>query len=117
MYDHRQLYDSTSDYFSFGDSMMVLSPAAAKDVCELAASEGLVIARIEGGNWIEPGVFQPRGDFIWDGAEPPVSRDAAHANNLLAAAFVGACAPPLSAFVFTSSPISGWPHAISRSAP
>ena len=116
MYDHRHLYDSPDDYFAFGDSVMVLSPSAALIICEQAATNGRVIARIEGGYWQESNRFQPRIDMIWDGADPPVSADAAHANNLLAAGFIQAHAPPLSAFVFTSSPLTGWPQRVPSGA-
>ncbi|RYE02059.1 MAG: colicin immunity protein [Sphingobacteriales bacterium] len=116
MHDHRHLYDSPDDYFAFGDSVMVLSPTAALIICEQAATNGRVIARIEGGYWHESNRFQPRIDMIWDGADPPISAEAAQSNNLLAAGFIQANTPPLSAFVFTSSPLTGWPQRVPSGA-
>ncbi|MDF2077559.1 hypothetical protein P2Q70_23480 [Pseudomonas mendocina] len=58
---------------------MRLSPEAAIGVCERAASEGVVVSRIEGGIWLNPG-FESRLDCIWDGADPPLAQAAAHTN-------------------------------------
>lgn len=110
MIDRGQLYSSHADFFALGGSVVMrLSPDAARDVCLQAAEHGLVVARIEGGFWLNPG-FESRLDCIWDGADPPLSRADAHLNNLEAAAFIDEKAHNHSAFILTAPPISGWPH-------
>jgi hypothetical protein len=110
MIDRAHLYSSHTDFFALGGSVVMrLSPEAAKHVCLNAATNGLVVARIEGGFWLNPG-FESRLDCIWDGADPPLSQTAAHSNNLQAAAFIEAKAPEHSVFILTAPPISGWPH-------
>ena len=110
MVDRTHLYDSPDDFFSLmGSVSMRLSPKAAVAVCERAAPQGLIVARIEGGIWLDPG-FESRLDCIWDGADPPLSQSEAHANNLKAAEFIQEQAVVHSAFILTAPPISGWPH-------
>ena len=110
MTDRSHLYESPNDFFDLqGSVVMRLSPQAAIGVCARAAAEGLVVARIEGGIWLNPG-FESRLDCIWDGADPPLTEAAAHTNNLLAAKFIQDQAGVHSAFILTAPPISGWAH-------
>lgn len=116
MTDRSRLYESPDDFFDLDGSIaMRLSPGAAIGVCERAASEGVLVARIEGGIWLGPG-FESRLDCIWDGADPPLAQAAAHANNLLALEFIQIQAAVHSAFILTAPPISGWVRARSGRA-
>ena len=108
--DRTRLYDDEVDFYSLGGSVvMKLTPAAAFRVCNTASDHGLVVARVEGGVWHRPG-FEARYDCIWDGADPPLSVEAAATNNCAAAAFVKRMSLAHSAFVLTTPPIAGWPH-------
>lgn len=108
--DRKILYVEERDFYELeGSVAMKLSPQAAIDVCRSAASHGLVVARIEGGIWHDPG-FEARYDCIWDGADPPLSAEAAQQNNDAAAAFVEKESKAHSAFILTAPPITGWPH-------
>lgn len=108
MTDRSRLYKSPDDFFGLdGSVVMRLSPEAAIGVCERAASEGVVVSRIEGGIWLNPG-FESRLDCIWDGADPPLTQASAHTNNLLALEFIQTQAAAHSAFILTAPPISGW---------
>ena len=108
--DRRRLYESPEDFFGLGGSVvMKLTPSAAIDVCLAAAARGIVVARIEGGVWCNPG-FEARVDCIWDGKDPPMSEQLAHTNNLNAAQFIRDEAAVHSAFIITAPPITGWPH-------
>jgi Colicin-E5 Imm protein len=104
------LYKNAADFFlAEGSVWMRLSPAAAIDVCMIAAANGIIVARIEGGIWHSPG-FEMRLDCIWDGADPPISESDAHLNNLAAADFIREEMDFHTAFIFTAPSISGWPH-------
>ena len=61
-----KLHENAEDFFSErGNSTMVLSRAAAEEVCHRAIVRDQVVVRIEGGIW--NGVtFQARRDAIWD---------------------------------------------------
>lgn len=108
--DRNWLYTSEQDFYELdGSVVMKLSPQAALDVCRSAASHGLVVARVEGGFWQDPG-FEARYDCIWDGADPPLGIQAAIANNNAAAAFVESKGQTHSAFILTTPPTTGWPH-------
>jgi hypothetical protein len=108
--DHGRLYDAAEDFFDLkGSVVMKLTPAAAIEVCKEAARRGLVVARIEGGIWHNPG-FEARLDCIWDGADPPLDRQEAEANNVLAAEFVRSESGIHGAFILTAPPLEGWPH-------
>jgi hypothetical protein len=108
MTDRSRLCKSPDDFFGLnGSVVMRLSPDAAIGVCERAASERVVISRIEGGIWLNPG-FESRLDCIWDGADPPLAQEAAHTNNLLALDFIKSQAATHSAFILTAPPMSGW---------
>ncbi|WP_422649918.1 colicin immunity protein [Cupriavidus sp. H18C1] len=84
-----------------------LSTAAAVAGFEKAIEYGLVIARVEGGIWHEPG-FEARIDCIWDGDEPPVAPNAARRNNRLAAEVVRSEGAVHDVFVITASTLNGW---------
>lgn len=104
------IYSDPSDFYALeGTGVMKLTPKAALEVCLLAAKHDVVIARIEGGIWHNPG-FEARSDCIWDGADPPISTHAAEANNLEAAEFVRQESGVHNVFILTAPPLSGWPH-------
>lgn len=108
--DRGRLYIEERDFYELeGSVVMKLSPRAAADVCRSAANHGLVVARIEGGIWHDPG-FEARYDCIWDGANPPLSTEAARENNNAAADFVEREGKTHDAFILTAPPIAGWPH-------
>jgi len=100
-------YADAEDFFSLhGNIVMKLTPEAAIEVCERAAKRGLLVSRIEGGIWRNPG-FEARIDCIWDGAEPPLDAKAAHANNLTAIEFIRSELPEHDTFIITMLPITG----------
>jgi hypothetical protein len=108
--DVGQRYTLAEDFFALeGSVAMKLTPAAAIDVCRIAAQRGLVIARIEGGIWHSPG-FESRLDCIWDGADPPLTFVEAQRNNEDAAKFIAEEKDLHDVFILTAPPISGWPH-------
>jgi hypothetical protein len=108
--DRNRLYTDENDFYELDGSVaMKLSPLAALNVCRSAANHGLVVARIEGGIWHYPG-FEARYDCIWDGADPPLSTEAATVNNNAAAEFVERQSQMHGAFILTAPPITGWPH-------
>ena len=110
MLDRSRLYSSPQDFFDLqGSSVMKLTPTAAIGVCKEAAGRGLVVARIEGGIWHNPG-FEARFDCIWDGSDPPINRQQAELNNLRAAEFVQSESTTHGAFILTVPPLEGWPH-------
>jgi len=103
------LHTNADDFFSgTGNAVMKLTRQATADVCRLAAERGLVIERIEGGIWHNPG-FEARLDCIWDGTDPPLDRDAAEQNNVKAERFVQSAAE-CDSFILTVAPLSGWLH-------
>jgi hypothetical protein len=103
-------YDVASEFFDLdGHAWMLLSPQAAIEVCEQASHRGLVVARVEGGIW-HAGLFEPRIDCIWDGADPPIDVEAAAVNNARAADFIRLRSDHHDTFVLTAPPIAGWPH-------
>ncbi|MDR0780002.1 MAG: colicin immunity protein [Pseudomonadales bacterium] len=106
-----QLYESSDDFFTLGGSaVMQLSTNAAISVCERAAQQGLVVARIEGGIWHSPG-FEARIDCIWDGVDPPVDFEAADRNNLIAAEFIRSESQVHDAFIVTAPRMTGYEQA------
>jgi len=108
------LCDSAEEFFRLGGSVvMKLSPSAAIGVCSKAVERGLVIARIEGGIWRAP-EFEARLDCIWDGADPPIEKEAARRNNQLAVEFIKAEMRNHNAFILTAPPLTGWPHKVAR---
>ncbi len=105
-----KLYDDEQDFYVLeGSVVMMLTPQAAVNVCQSAASHGLVIARIEGGIWHNP-AFEARYDCIWDGADPPLNAEEAQANNDVAVEFIESQREIHGAFILTAPPITGWPH-------
>ena len=108
--DHGKLYLKSRYFYELeGSAAMMLSASAAVDVCRTAAGHKLVIARIEGGIWHNPG-FEARYDCIWDGADPPLGIEEAKANNELAAAFIDRQSRTHGAFILTAPSVTGWPH-------
>ena len=108
--DRGRLYLRAHDFYELeGSVAMKLSPQAALEVCRSAAGNGLVIARVEGGIWHNPG-FEARLDCIWDGVDPPLNQVAAVANNDAAAEFVEKQSQAHDVFILTAPPITGWPH-------
>lgn len=108
--DRSKLYSNADDFYGLsGNNVMKLSPSAAIAVCRTAAHNGLVIARVEGGVWCSPG-FEARLDCIWEGADPPISIEAAAKNNLVAGEFILRQGAVHTAFILTAAPLSGWPH-------
>ena len=108
--DRQKLYNSASDYFDLGGSVvMQLSRAAAIDVCRKAAAKGLLVVRIEGGIKRDR-TFEARLDAIWDGTDPPIDPDKAEQNNLRAADFIHLQHRDYNAFIVTDAPLTGWRH-------
>jgi hypothetical protein len=100
-------YADPEDFFElYGSIVMILTTEAAIDVCQRAAWRGLLVSRIEGGIWHNPG-FEARIDCIWDGGEPPLDTQAAHKNNLAAIEFIRSKLPEHDSFVISSLPITG----------
>ena len=109
-FERNRLYDMAEDFFrAQGSGVTKLSPAATLSVCLSASSRGLVVARIEGGIWHNPG-FEARVDCIWDGVDPPVDSASAAGNNADAAEFVREESAVHNCFVVTAPPVGGWPH-------
>lgn len=106
--DRQKLYGSADAFFSLeGTVLMKLTPQAAIAVCEAAAAKGLIVVRVEGGVWHNPG-FESRLDCIWDGDDPPISIEGAHLNNRRAAAFIQAKAATHDVFILTTPAITGY---------
>ncbi|WP_042267776.1 colicin immunity protein [Paraburkholderia heleia] len=106
--DRTKRYTDADDYFSLGGSIvMKLSAEAAISVCTNAAEHGVIVSRIEGGIWHNPG-FEARIDCIWDGAEPPIDLNSARVNNLAAIEFIRSELPEHDTFIITAPSISGW---------
>jgi Colicin-E5 Imm protein len=107
-YDIAKLYDTSDVFFEQNRAVsMFLTTEAAKDVCRKALRRGLLITRIEGGIWHNPG-FEARVDCIWDGVSPPASHEQADKNNTRALDFVTREAALHDAFVVTAAPMAGW---------
>ena len=112
-FDVTKLFDSPSEFFKFGGSAtMKLSARASYDFCQEASRRNFIIMRIEGGIWND-GCFEARFDCIWDGLDPPVTKDEAIENNNDAAEFIRIestlvrhDSAPYNAFIFTARPIS-----------
>ncbi|WP_338640041.1 colicin immunity protein [Burkholderia pyrrocinia] len=106
--DRSRIYASAEDFFTLGGSViMKLASHAAVSVCKEAAARGILVIRIEGGIWHNPG-FEARIDCIWDSkVMPPIDRDVAHASNMLAADFVESERLVHDVFIITSMMHSG----------
>lgn len=100
--DHQISYDSAQEFFFLeGSVVMKLSTAAAIGVCEQATEKDLIVWRVEGGIWRNPG-FDARVDCIWDGADSPVEFEAAEKNNIAAANFIRSKSSVLDVFIITA---------------
>ena len=88
---------------------MKLTPKAAIEACEFAASQKVVVVRVEGGIWHAPG-FEARVDCIWDGIDPPTTEPSAQINNRQAASFIREQERIHSAFVLTTAGFQGYEH-------
>ena len=105
--DRSVLYDSADSFFTLsGSVVMKLTPAAAIQVCREAGRRGIMVLRVEGGIWHSPG-FEARIDCIWDGADPPTNQAKVHDNNVRAARFIQAESSVHSAFILTTTSITG----------
>ena len=86
--DSLRRYESADDFFALnGSVVMKMTVAAAISVCEQAISHGLVVSRVEGGIWHNPG-FEARLDCIWDGADSSVDKVSVEKSNRFAAIFI-----------------------------
>lgn len=104
MFDRAGLFERGGDFFAQqGSAVMKLTPAAAKEVCRAAFGHGILVMRVEGGIWHNPG-FEARGDCIWDGLDPPVPASVAEDNNRQAGRFVEEESAGHSAFIITGAP-------------
>jgi hypothetical protein len=104
--DKSKIYSSADDFYALeGNYIMILKPYAALEVCQSALSRGLLISRIEGGVW-DGRRFQPMGDCIWDGVDPPVQGGVALINNAKACGFIEEASKEHNAFVLTTAPVS-----------
>lgn len=107
--DRLKRYDSYLDFFELdGSVVMRLTKSAAIEICERGVSHGRVVARIEGGLWLDP-YFEARGDCIWDGVSPPASAQVAEQNNIAARSFILEAAEDVDVFIITAPPMTGWP--------
>lgn len=108
--DRARLYDSSIDFFELnGSVVMKLTPNAAQEVCNKALEHGLVVVRIEGGIWHNPG-FEARLDCIWDGVDPPVSETEAAINNARALEMIREEIEVHDVFIITTAPLTGYKH-------
>lgn len=102
------LYDDADLFFRHaGVSSMKLTATAALEVCQKALAFGVMVTRVEGGIWHNPG-FEARVDCIWDGCSPPITQNDARANNCRAADFVVMESKAHDVFVITTAPLTGW---------
>ena len=110
--DRQKLYDKAMDFFDLaGNAVMKLSRKAAADACRNAALQGVLVVKIEGGIW-RNGTFEARLDAIWNGADPPTSKEIACRNNLNAADFIRSQDASYNAFIITTSCMTGYRHRI-----
>lgn len=106
--DRLRRYEDGSDFFELdGSVVMRLTRSAAIEVCARAASHMRIVARIEGGVWLDP-YFEARGDCIWDGESPPVPKKVAEQNNIAARSFILEAAEDIDVFIITAPRLSGW---------
>lgn len=88
MTDKSKLYTSIHDFFILGgDVNMRLSRETAIELCESAIDYDILIWKIEGGIFHNP-KFEARLDAIWDGVDPPISKEEAIENNNFAVKFL-----------------------------
>jgi hypothetical protein len=84
--DKSKIYGDPEDFFRLkGNVIMTLTPSAAQKVCLLAAERGLTIIGVDGGIIRDDGKIQSRIDCSWCTQNPPpLSKEAAHRNNMRA---------------------------------
>ena len=87
MSKYSTLNDSSDTFLRQHDREMLLNGPAAVEACRRADSAGLYIVRVEGGQWLNPGIMA-RLDSIWCLSRSPSSRDEAREWNLSAAEFI-----------------------------
>lgn len=105
-----ELFDQPEMFFSTaGSAVMKLTPSAAAKACESASAHDLVVVRVEGGIWHNPG-FEARVDCIWDGDDPPLCGNQVRENNLEAVEFIRSESATHSAFILTVAPKTGYKH-------
>lgn len=103
--DTRKIYADPNEFYVLeGSFIMILEPQAAMAVCESSFDHHQLISRIEGGIWSGK-KFQPRGDCIWDGADPPIKDEDARINNAEASRFIEEANEEHNAFVLTTAPL------------
>jgi hypothetical protein len=108
--DRTELYDTPEPLFAGGGNAVAkLTDRAAAAACAAASELGLVVVRVEGGIWRDPG-FEARGDCIWDGIDPPASAEEATRNNLRAADFIESEKAGHSVFILTTASVNGYSH-------
>jgi hypothetical protein len=96
-------YTSANDFFDLnGNIVMWLTREAAIEVCLVAIERDLLVMKIEGGFWLNP-YFEARVDCIWDGYNPPNSRQRTIENNFDAAQFIRDEPPEHDLFVITTA--------------
>jgi hypothetical protein len=106
--DRERRYESANDFYVLdGSACMRLTPPAAIDVCLQAAQHELIVFRIEGGFWLNPG-FESRLDCIWESADPPMDVPRAEANGRNAAEFIREMSDEHDVFIITTVPLEGW---------
>ncbi|MCV9880644.1 colicin transporter [Brenneria izbisi] len=72
-FNKKIIYDNGNDFFKFkGDSVMVLTPKAAKEVCAEATKRNKFVWIVEGGHWLSPG-YRPDSATRWD-ARPELEK-------------------------------------------
>ena len=114
--DHSIRYESADDFYDpSGNVIMRLTTEAALDVCARAAGYDLIVVRIEGGIWHFPGI-EARLDCIWDGYDPPISREGAEENNRLGADYIRLKSKVYDVFIIMAAPITGYRHTRATSA-
>ena len=88
LYERSRMYDDPTDFFRLkGNAGMRLTRQAAIAACRMATSMDIVIFRVEGGRWHNPG-FQPDAFAVWNGALPPCTDERMLSNNEKAAQFL-----------------------------
>jgi hypothetical protein len=103
--DRTKLFIAAEDFFSLhGSGIMRLNADAAIAICDTAAKYSLIILRVEGGIWHNPG-FEQRLDCIWDGAIPPVPSKMAEENNVWAKEFIEQERAVHDVFILTAVPL------------
>ena len=110
-----KLYNSSDDFFELeGNAVMKLTSNAAQEACKRAIEYNVVVVRVEGGIWHNPG-FEARLDCIWDGIDPPIAKSEAVVNNSKALKFIIEESNLHDAFIITTAPLTGYTHKLFES--